>query len=106
MDISNVASAAVSGLNGFKAAEQGIASASSNINKIQTERETVAANERVDGERKIDNNNLEALSSQAKPVSLTTEVVNLAVNEYQAKASAKVIKTADDVVGTLIDTTA
>ena len=51
-----------------------------------------------------------ANSAQAAAPSPTTaiteELVNLRVAEYQAKASAKVIDTADDMVGSLIDTRA
>jgi len=42
--------------------------------------------------------------AERSPVSLTTELVNLKVAEFQAKSSAKVISTADDVMGTLINT--
>ena len=45
-----------------------------------------------------------ALSAEQSPVSLTTELVNMKVAEFQAKSSAKVITTADDMVGTLINT--
>ncbi|MFT6987475.1 MAG: flagellar hook protein FlgE [Psychromonas sp.] len=43
-------------------------------------------------------------STERTPISLTTELVNLKVAEFQAKASAKVISTADEVLGTLINT--
>lgn len=48
----------------------------------------------------------ESLSSPAEraPVSLTTELVNLKVAEFQAKASVNVITTADEALGTLINT--
>lgn len=101
MDISNVPSAVTSGLNGYKSAEQGIEQASANINKLQSERQNVAETARVDGQ--VDAQ--QAPQAQA-PVSLTTEAVNLVVNEHLAKANINVIKTADDVVGTLIDTKA
>ena len=45
-----------------------------------------------------------ALSAVQSPVSLTTELVNMKVAEFQAKSSAKVITTADEMVGTLINT--
>ncbi|MGJ8691726.1 MAG: hypothetical protein ACSHW0_04535 [Thalassotalea sp.] len=38
-----------------------------------------------------------------QPADLTQEVVNLKVAEYQAKASAEVIQTADETLGTLLD---
>ncbi|HIP76627.1 MAG TPA: flagellar biosynthesis protein FlgE [Psychromonas hadalis] len=37
-------------------------------------------------------------------VSITEELINLKVAEFQAVASAKVISTADEMLGTLIDT--
>ena len=47
----------------------------------------------------------QAAAAEQTP-NLTEELVNLRVAEYQAKAAAKVIDTADDVVGSLIDTRA
>lgn len=44
-------------------------------------------------------------SSQDLP-NLNQELVNLKVAEYQAKASAEVIQTADETLGTLLDVTA
>lgn len=38
------------------------------------------------------------------PISLTTELVNLKVADFQAKSAAKVITTADEALGTLINT--
>ena len=46
-----------------------------------------------------------AQKTERSAESLTTELVNVKVAEYQAKASAKVITTADDALGTLIDIT-
>jgi len=45
-----------------------------------------------------------SLSTDRTPESLTTELVNMKVAEFQAKASTKVITTADDAMGTLINT--
>lgn len=44
-------------------------------------------------------------SSQDLP-NLNQELVNLKVAEYQAKASAEVIQTADETLGNLLDVTA
>ncbi len=38
-----------------------------------------------------------------QPVELTEAIVNLKVAEFQSKASAEVIKTADETLGSLID---
>jgi flagellar hook protein FlgE len=42
-------------------------------------------------------------SAERASISITTELINMKVAELQAKASAKVINTANDMVGTLID---
>lgn len=99
MDISNVSSAMVSGLEGIKSAEQGIEQASVNINKLHAERDVVAQTDLAN-----DQNENAPRESVPAPVSLSAEAVNLVVNEHLAKANVNVIKTADDVVGTLIDT--
>ncbi len=39
-------------------------------------------------------------------VELTDELVQMRVGEHQAKAGARLLETADDVLGTLINTTA
>ncbi len=38
------------------------------------------------------------------PTSITTELINMKVAEHQAVASAKVIRSADEMIGSLIDT--
>ncbi|MFM4704643.1 flagellar biosynthesis protein FlgE [Aeromonas bivalvium] len=40
---------------------------------------------------------------QAAPVEITDELINLKLGELQAGASAKVIQTASDMLGSLID---
>jgi flagellar hook protein FlgE len=42
-------------------------------------------------------------SEQAQPVDLATSLVDLQVGKEQVQAGAKVIKTADDALGTLLD---
>jgi hypothetical protein len=100
MDISNVSSAVTSGLNGYKAAEQSIEQSSANINRLQVERQNAAENARAEDIPEP------TTVAQRPPVSLEAEAVNLVVSEHLAKANINVIKTADDVVGTLIDTKA
>ena len=46
-----------------------------------------------------------AVLSDELTESITTEIINMKLAEVQAKASAKVISTADDMVGSLIDVT-
>ncbi|MUH73460.1 flagellar basal body rod C-terminal domain-containing protein [Psychrosphaera haliotis] len=91
MELKSIPSAIQSGLNGYQTAERGLAQAADNISKLNLDANTAAkgATEAV---------------QQAPQVSLTTEAVNLVVNEHLAKANSKVIQTADEVVGTLIDT--
>ncbi len=97
MDISKVSSAIQSGLAGYNRAEQGVAEAAQNINRLNTERDNT-----VDA---LENNAQEnrALNTPA-PVSLEAEAVNLIVNEHLAKANIKTIQTADEMLGTLVDT--
>jgi len=89
----DVRSAYHSGLAGLQNASAQLTSSSVNI----------AQTAGVEG-RTIENQENVALSAEQSPVSLTTELVNLKVAEFQAKSSAKVITTADEMVGTLINT--
>lgn len=72
-----IESAMTAGVQGFQRAEQLAGQASSQIARLNT-----PAGERVE---------------------LPEELVNLQVAEQQAGASAKVIQTASDMLGTLID---
>lgn len=45
-------------------------------------------------------------NNEQKIPDLNQSIVNLKVAEFQAKSSAQVIKTADEVLGTLVDITA
>jgi len=96
MDVSKVTSAIQSGITGYQRAEQGVAEAALNINRLnveadQQQAEAVAPAPVIDNQHKV-------------PVSLEAEAVNLIVNEHLAKANVNVIKTADDMLGSLIDT--
>lgn len=92
----DVRSAYNSGLTGFQDASAQLSKASSQIAHASSTEISVSE----------DSSASKSLSSPAEraPISLTTELVNLKVAEFQAKASAKVISTADEVVGTLINT--
>jgi len=46
------------------------------------------------------------VSAPTNVTDINNELVELKVAEYQAKASAEVVQTADEVLGTLIDVTA
>ena len=91
----DIRSAFNSGLTGFQSASNQVSEASSRIAHA--------------GSVEIAGNNSDLTgkvtsSAQREPISITTELVNLKVAEFQAKSSAKVITTADDMLGTLINT--
>jgi flagellar hook protein FlgE len=88
-----IQSAFNSGVQGFNGATQQAQSAAENIVDA-----TVVT-------QSSESSSEELASSQSIP-NLNQELVNLKVAEYQAKASAEVIKTADEALGTLLDVTA
>ncbi|WP_022942757.1 hypothetical protein [Psychromonas hadalis] len=93
----DVRSAFNSGLAGFQDASAQLSNASSRIAQAG-KAETKLTGEQLPSE---------SLSSSAEraPISITTELINMKITELQAKASAKVISTANEMAGTLIDTT-
>lgn len=91
MDIN---SAFESGVAGFQAANERAAQSASNIAQAQ--------NDNAQARSSATNVEIEQAVQEAKPV--TQELVNLRVAELDAKAAAKVITTADEVLGSLIDT--
>lgn len=97
MQIDQVPSAFNSGLNGIKKAEQGVEDAALQISRLNTEQDQVQG-------AKVENKEQLAAEQNRPQPSLTEEAVNLVVNEHLAKANTKSIKTADDMIGTLIDT--
>lgn len=97
MQVGSVPSAFQSGLSGIQKAEQGVADAAVQINRLNTEQERVAE---VQAQPQQNTNDV---PQQDRP-SLEAEAVNLIVNEKLAKANTKIIQTADEMIGTLIDT--
>lgn len=93
---SSVPSAIQSGLNGIQKAERGVAESAEQISRLNTEQDRVAQADNQAAQNDV--------RAQRPEPSLETEAVNLVVNEYLAKANTKTIKTADDMIGTLIDT--
>ena len=85
----NISSTFTSGLAGFQKASTQLDNASARIAQA-----SIAGNSSASHE-----------SSSSSPISISTELINMKVAEMQAKASAKVIGSADDMLGTLIDTT-
>jgi flagellar hook protein FlgE len=96
MQISSIPSALQSGLEGVKKAEVGLAETAQNIANLNVEQPTQAISTQ-ERPNPIETNN-------TSRTDLSTEAVNLVVNEYLAKSNIKVIKTADEMMGTLIDT--
>ena len=93
----DVRSAYNSGLAGYQNASTQLSEASTRIAHAGTAEGNVAISEQPSESL--------SLSAERAPISLTTELINMKVSEYQAEASAKVIKTADDALGSLIDVT-
>ncbi|REL25247.1 hypothetical protein DXX93_00845 [Thalassotalea euphylliae] len=93
-----VQSAFNSGLQGFANANQRLNETATNI----VDATTVTEQERNASE---DQAIQAGLAGEPEP-NLTEEVVNLRVAEFQARASAEVIQTADETLGTLLDVTA
>ena len=98
MQVGSVPSAFQSGLSGIQKAEQGVAESAVQINRLNAEQERVA-----DVQAQPQQNTSDAPQRQDRP-SLEAEAVNLIVNEKLAKANSKIIQTADEMIGTLIDT--
>ncbi|WP_354624610.1 flagellar basal body rod C-terminal domain-containing protein [Psychromonas sp. MME2] len=92
----DVRSAYNSGLTGFQDASAKLSNASSRIAQAGAAGNSVNENQQA--------TEINSSPAERAPISLTTELVNLKVAEYQAKASAKVISSADEVMGTLINT--
>ena len=107
-----IQSAFNSGVTGFR-----------NATELATESASEIARQSVDDFRQVDDsravedpqntNNSNSRDNAVKPESkpeiresdsVTEELVNLRVAEHQAQASVKVIATADEIVGSLIDT--
>ncbi|PKF60268.1 hypothetical protein CW745_16035 [Psychromonas sp. psych-6C06] len=94
----DVRSAFNSGLAGFQDASVQLSNASSRIAQAGITEKSINDSQQATGSNS-------PLAERAS-TSVTTELINLKVAEFQAKASAKVITTADEMVGTLIDTSA
>ena len=92
----DIRSAFNSGVAGLQDASAQLNNASSKVNKS-----TIESLNAEDQEAPLEDI---SLSTDRTPESLTTELVNMKVAEFQAKSSAKVITTADDAMGTLINT--
>ena len=90
-----IQSAFNSGVQGFQQATESANQAASDIAR------SVAYN--PESPQEDPNVNFSESNTEASPPNLTQSVVDLKVAEHQAKASAQVIKTADEALGTLLD---
>jgi len=90
-----ISSALNSGLQGLQQANNTADKAASDIAQATADREE-------QNEASSDLGTTETVN-KAQPASLTESAVNLKVAEAQSSASAEVIKTADENLGTLID---
>ena len=101
-----------SGVNGLQNAVQQVDKSASNIAKQSIDYSENSVHQRSDNQTSTSTNTaveVSALKVEAAPqaresTTVTEELVNLRVVEHQALASSKVIATADEVVGSLIDT--
>lgn len=81
------------GVDGFNRASQDIQHAAENISRAsfeQTPEQSVSVNQAAN-------------APKTSSVNITEEAINLRIGELNAKANTQSIRTADDVLGTLID---
>ena len=91
-----------SGVEGFNRASQGIEKASAEINRASIEQQDdsqLAQQRQLTAARPE-----EAVTAPvSQPARIDDALVNLKVEEFNAKANTQSIQTADDVLGTLVD---
>ena len=100
----NIQSAFNSGVQGFQQAQNDASKAAEDIVKSTT----FSSDEYSQDAATQDAASIEPSQNTqaAEAPNLTQSIVDLKVAEFQAKASAEVIQTSDDVLGTLLDVTA
>jgi phage-related protein len=99
---SNVGAAFASGQLGLQNASNGITQAASNIAA-----RTAESSQNVPSEaRAAASSSPQNATSGAVPGNITDDLISLNVNNINAQASAKVLDTANDMLGTIIDTIA
>lgn len=96
-----IQSAFNSGLQGFQNATERADKAASNIASA-----TAFSAENFDQAQVVNDGTIDQNTGSGDLSDLNQEIVDLKVAEYQAKASAEVIKSADESLGTLLDVTA
>ncbi|WP_448547001.1 hypothetical protein [Thalassotalea fusca] len=88
------------GVKGFQNATERATQAAASI----VEKTSITAEDFAIGQG-INDNTIDQNTKSGDLSDLNQEIVDLKVAEFQAKASAEVIKTADDMVGSLLDVT-
>lgn len=101
-----IQSAFNSGLQGFQNATERANEAASNIVSETIASDTVYSAEDFSQGQQVNDGVVDQNTQSGELSDLNQEIVELKVAEFQAKASAEVIQTADDILGTLIDVTA
>lgn len=92
----DVRSAFYSGIAGFQDASAKLSNASSQIAQAGRAEKSMTANQQPP--------EINSPSAVRAPISITTELINAKISELHAQSATKVIHTADDMIGTLIDT--
>lgn len=110
-----IQSAFNSGVQGFNKAEERVAESALAINSLTTNDDAIDQTSPVGSNIETSlENNTQGNPQQSNQISqasnnvtnLNKELVELKVAEFQSQASTNVIRTADEVLGTLIDVTA
>ncbi len=101
-----IQSAFNAGVQGFQKATELANEAATNIVAETVASDTVYSAESYEQGQAVNEGVVNQNSGAGELSDLNQEIVQLKVAEYQAKASAEVIQTADETLGTLIDVTA
>ncbi|MCE2594748.1 hypothetical protein K6Y31_07955 [Motilimonas cestriensis] len=96
----NIQSAFSIGVEGFQRAQQQVTQSASNIAQQTIDSANANGNAGIVQDAQTSATLLPADRTQQ---SVVTELVNLTVAEHQAKASAKTISAADEMIGSIID---
>lgn len=90
----------------FSAGVQGFQKANSDANEAAAAIASATTRSEEAAVQNADASSAQSLNSNNDVTDVNQEIVNLKVAEHQANASAQVIKSADESLGTLIDVTA
>jgi flagellar basal body rod protein FlgG len=94
----NLSSALYAGVQGYNQGAEQVQKASLDIASANTGRQELQAD--ANGQQQLRNQN----NGNGNTANINNSVVELISGTNQAEASAKVIKTADEMLGTIIDT--